>query len=367
MDKARRAKTIGIAAVTGVGVLFGFAFVMFGMPSHASSGPPQNDMTVDKAVRNEVIEGVIANLNQSYVYPEKAATMGKQLKTQLQHGDFDSVTSAEKLAETLTDALQRDSHDQHLEVRYFEKAVPIQLPGQDESPDEKAAELIHQQHFNFGFDSIGRLQGDIGYVELRQFGRPEHSAERIAATMTLLADTKALIIDLRRCGGGDPQTVMLFASYLFDKPTHLNDIYWRDENRIEQRWTQDNVPGKKYGGTRKVYLLTSGDTFSGCEDLAYALKNTRRATLIGETTGGGAHAGNPHRLSAHFMMFVPSGRPISPVTHTDWETVGVQADIKASSKSALVVAQIGALKAMIPVETDPDWKRKLQERLDELN
>jgi Peptidase family S41/N-terminal domain of Peptidase_S41 in eukaryotic IRBP len=367
MDKARRAKTIGIAAVTGVGVLCGLALVLFGMPGHAQSGPPQNDMTVDKAVRNEVIEGVIANLDQSYVYPEKAAAMGKQLRAQMQHGDFDSVTSAERLAETLTDALQRDSHDQHLEVRYFEKEVPKQLPGQDESPDDKAAELIHQQHFNFGFDSIGRLQGDIGYVEMRQFARPEQAAERIAATMTLLDDTKALVIDLRRCGGGDPQTVMLFASYLFDKPAHLNDIYWRDENRVEERWTQDKVSGKKYGETRKVYLLTSGDTFSGCEDLAYALKNIKRATLIGETTGGGAHAGNPHRLSAHFMMFVPSGRPISPVTHTDWETVGVQPDIKASSKNALVVAQIAALRAMIPAETDPDWKRKLQERLDELN
>jgi hypothetical protein len=366
MDKARRAKSIGIAAATGLGVLCGLAYVLFGTPGHAQSGPPQNDMTVDRAVRNEVIESVIANLDQSYVYPDKAATMERQLRAQAQHGDFDSVTSAEKLAETLTEALQQDSHDRHLEVRYFEKPIPEQLPGKDESPEDKAAELIHQQHFNFGFDSVGRLQGDIGYLELRQFGRPEQATERIAATMTLLADTKALIIDLRRCGGGDPETVMLFASYLFDKPAHLNDIYWRDENRLEERWTQDKVPGKKYGETRKVFLLTSGDTFSGCEDLAYALKNIKRATLIGETTGGGAHAGNPHRLSAHFMMFVPSGRPISPVTHTDWETVGVQPDIKVSSKNALVAAQIAALKTMIPIETDTEWKRKLQERLDEL-
>jgi hypothetical protein len=366
MDKARRARSVGIAAVTGVSVLCGLAYVLFGTPGHASSGPPQNDMTVDKAVRSEVIAGVIANLDKSYVYPDKAATMGKQLRARMQHGDFDSVTSAEKLAETLTDALQRDSHDQHLEVRYFEKAVPELPPGQDESSDDRAAELLHQKHFNFGIDSIGRLQGDIGYLELRQFGRPEQVAERIAATMTLLGDTKALIIDLRRCDGGDPQTVMLFASYLFDKPAHLNDIYWRDENRVEERWTQATVPGKKYGETRKVYLLTSGDTFSGCEDFAYALKNIKRVTLIGETTGGGAHAGNPHRLNAHFMMFVPSGRPINPITHTDWETVGVEPDIKASPKKALVLAQIAALNAMVPIETDPDWKRKLQERLDEL-
>jgi len=64
---------------------------------------------------------------------------------------------------------------------------------------------------------------------------------------------------------------------------------------------------------------------------------------------------------------VPSGRPINPITHTDWEGVGVAPDIKASAKNALDVAQITALKALIPVETDPDWKKKLQERLHELD
>jgi C-terminal processing protease CtpA/Prc len=159
---------------------------------------------------------------------------------------------------------------------------------------------------------------------------------------------------------------MAFASYLFDRPTHLNDVYWREENRTERRWTKAQVAGHRYGQERKVYLLTSGDTFSGCEDLAYALKNNRRATLIGEETGGGAHAGDPHRLSAHFMMFVPSGRPINPITHTDWEGVGVAPDVSTSAADALVVAQIVALKAVLASEADVEWKAKLQERVSEL-
>lgn len=104
----------------------------------------------------------------------------------------------------------------------------------------------------------------------------------------------------------------------------------------------------------------------GCEDFAYALKNNRRATLIGETTGGGAHAGNPHRLDAHFMMFVPSGRPISPVTHTDWENVGVVPDVKTSAGNALKLAQIAALKELIPAEKDPQWQEKLKHTLRDL-
>jgi len=354
-----------IAALAGTGVLCGAGLALFGMPGHAQSGPPQKDMAVDKAIRSEVIDGIVTNLDRAYVFPDKAAVMGKNLRAQLQHGDFDSATSAEKFADTLTEVLQRDSHDQHLVVRYFEDAIPLKSE-QGDSPVDKAAELVEESRFNFGFSGVDRLKGDIGYIDLHQFSRPEGAAPRIAAAMALLADTKALVIDLRHCGGGDPESVMLFASYLYDKPTHLNDVYWRDENRIEQRWTQASVAGTKYGEARKLYLLTSGDTFSGCEDFAYALKNNRRATVVGETTGGGAHAGSPHRLGAHFMMFVPSGRPINPVTHTDWESVGVVPDVKTSAKNALDIAQLAILKQLVAAETDPVWQQKLKDRIHEL-
>ncbi len=365
MDKSRKKKLIRIAAATGATALCALGFALFAMP-HPQDGPPQNDMAVDKAVRNEVLDAAIANLNQYYVYPDKAAAMEKQLRARMQHGDFDSVTSAEKLAGAVTEALQNDSHDKHLEVRYFEKPVPVIPPGQDDSAEDKAAELLKEQRFNFGFANVGRLHGDIGYIELHQFSRPQGAAERIAAAMALMADTKALIIDLRHCEGGDPDTVMLFASYLYDKRTHLNDIYWRDENRTEQRWTTDTVPGKRYGEARKVYILTSQDTFSAGEDFVYALKNNGRATVVGETTGGGAHPGNRHRLSAHFTMNVPDGRAINPVTHTDWEGVGVTPNVATSAKKALDVAQIAILKDLIATEMDVEWKTRLEEAVADL-
>jgi C-terminal processing protease CtpA/Prc len=184
--------------------------------------------------------------------------------------------------------------------------------------------------------------------------------------MTLLGDTEALIIDLRECEGGDPDTVTLLASYLFDKPTHLNDIYFRDENRTQERWTTPTVAGKRYGEARRIYLLTSSDTASGCEDFAYALKNAGRAKLFGETTAGAAHAGSPSRLSAHFMMFVPSGRPINPVTHTDWEGAGITPDVHVPAKKALVAAQVAILKEMLATESDPVKKEKIKRRISEL-
>ena len=355
-----RKKTWGVAAVAGVAVSAIACVALAGQ----DGPPPQPDLRIDATVRGQTIAEVIAQLDRSYVFPDQAARLGKLLRARLQHGDYDSVTSAQAFAQALTADLQRDSDDKHLEVRYF--AEPVAMPSPQQEEDDRLEEAVDQQRYNFGYETVGRLRGNLGYVELRSFSRPRGASERIAAAMTLVRDTKALVIDLRKCGGGDPETVMLFASYLFDKPTHLNDVYWRDENRLERRWTTASVPGRKYGSARKVFVLTSSDTFSGCEDFAYALKYAGRATLIGETTGGGAHAGSPHRLGEHFMMFVPSGRPINPVTHTDWEGVGVVPDVAVSADDALEVAEAAALKAVIAQETDPEWKRRLQGRLAEL-
>ncbi|MBD8900290.1 S41 family peptidase [Rhodanobacter sp. DHG33] len=364
MNKKRK---IAIAAAVGISALSSIAVrAWVGRPDAGPPHePPQKDMAIDKAMRSEVIDNIIANLDRAYVFPDKAAVIGADLRSRLSHGDFDAIGSAEKFADTLTGVLQDQTHDKHLEVRYFEQAVAEGRDG-GPSPEEQADEALHQKQLNYGFANVGRLHFNIGLLDLHAFSRPQPAAGRIAAAMTLLGDTDALIIDLRQCQGGDPDTVMLLASYLFDKPTHLNDIYFRDENRTQERWTTASVPGKRYGQARPVYLLTSNDTISGCEDFAYALKNAGRAKLVGETTAGAAHAGAPHRLSAHFMMFVPSGRPINPVTHGDWEGVGVVPDIKTSAGKALDAAQLTILRKMLSSETDPMRKDDMQKHIDAL-
>ncbi|HEU4665175.1 MAG TPA: S41 family peptidase [Dokdonella sp.] len=334
--------------------------------AHGRFEPAPKDMHIDAARRAAVVESAVALLDRSYVYPDKAALIERSLRQKLHDGDFDRIDSAVEFADALTDALRAVSDDQHLEVRYMDAAIPEPASDQDVSAEDAAAESIRQQRFNFGFAELRRLHGNIGYLDLHQFGRPQGAYDRIAAAMTLLGDTSGLIIDLRNCGGGDPESVMRMASYLFDRRTHLNDIYWREEDRIEQRWTEEDVPGRKYGSTRPLYLLTSHDTFSGGEDFAYALKNAGRATLVGETTGGGAHPGNPRRVDDHFMMFVPSGRPISPVTHADWEGVGVVPDVPASADKALDIARIAILRRLVATETDADWREKLQQSIEEL-
>jgi C-terminal processing protease CtpA/Prc len=131
-------------------------------------------------------------------------------------------------------------------------------------------------------------------------------------------------------------------------------------------WTRADVAGPRYGTERKVYVLTSHDTFSAAEDFSYAMKNLRRATLVGEVTGGGAHPGDMRRLDTHFGAFIPMGRSISPVTHTDWEGTGVEPDVKAAAKDALNVAQTLILQERLASEKDPAALERMRARLQEL-
>jgi C-terminal processing protease CtpA/Prc len=156
--------------------------------------------------------------------------------------------------------------------------------------------------------------------------------------MNFLAHVDAIIFDLRQNGGGDPKMVDFVVSYLFDKPTHVNDLYYRKGNETTQYWTLPYVSGSRLS-TQPVYVLTSKRTFSGGEEFCYDLKSLRRATLVGETTGGGAHPVSGHRIDDHFSIGVPEGRPINPITQKDWEGTGVTPDVPVSSEDALTKAK----------------------------
>jgi C-terminal processing protease CtpA/Prc len=197
---------------------------------------------------------------------------------------------------------------------------------------------------NFGFEKLERLEGNVGYIDLRGFAPAEMAGESAAAAMNFLTNTDALIIDLRKNGGGDPSMVALLCSYLFSpEPVHLNDLYFRPDDSTHQWWTFPYVPGKRYED-KPVYLLTSQRTFSAEEEFTYNLKNLKRVTIVGETTGGGAHPGGGRPLDDHFGMFVPTGRAINPITKTNWEGTGVPPDVAVPADAALKTAHLAALR-----------------------
>jgi hypothetical protein len=326
----------------------------------------QPDLTIDAATRTQVIEGVLKRLNDSYVFPETAKKMEQSIMERVRKQEYDQITSAKEFATKLTSDLQEVSHDKHLRVRYSNRAIPERGPRREPTAQEREEQKRELAWMNHGFSKVERLPGNIGYLEFLNFMDEELGADTVAAAMNFVNGTDALIIDMRNNGGGNPAMVALVCSYLFGpEPVHLNDLYWREGNRTDEFWTRKDIAGKRYLN-KDVYVLTSKRTFSGAEEFTYNLKNLKRATIIGETTGGGAHPGGGFRINEHFGMFVPTGRAISPITKTNWEGTGVTPDVAVPADQALLTARVMALKKSVPKITDEDLKLRLQDEIKKL-
>jgi C-terminal processing protease CtpA/Prc len=292
--------------------------------------------------------------------------MEQSIRERVSKKEYDQVTSAKEFASKLTNDLQAVSNDKHLRVRYSNRAIPERGPRREPTAEEREENKRELTWMNHGFSKVERLPGNIGYVEFRNFLDPDLGAETVAAAMNFVNGTDALIFDMRGNGGGDPAMVALVCSYLFGpEPVHLNDLYWREGNRTDEFWTKKEVLGKRYLN-RDVYVLTSNRTFSGAEEFTYNLKNLKRATIIGETTGGGAHPGGGFRITENFGMFVPTGRAISPITKTNWEGTGVTPDVAVPADQALLTAQIMALKKLVTTTQNPDLKAGHQNQIEKL-
>jgi C-terminal processing protease CtpA/Prc len=332
----------------------------------AFANAPRPDLTISDADRQQVVDTLVRDLDERYIFPEVAQKIDADLHARLKRGEYAQVTSAEAFAKLLTAQMRDIAHDGHLHVEYSAQPVPVDHRDGKPSPEEMAQMTAEVKYFNFGIQKVERLRGNIGYIDLRVFPPPGLAGDAMASAMTLVANTNALIVDMRHNNGGQPEMVALTLSYLFDERTHLNDIYSRYENSTEQFWTSEHVTGAKYGQHKPVYVLTSHRTFSGGEEFCNDLKALERATLIGEATGGGAHPGDFYRLAEHFTAFVPVGRPINPITHGDWEGTGVAPDVKVDADKALDVAQVIALKKLIATTADADQRDDMQHRLADL-
>jgi retinol-binding protein 3 len=336
-------------------ILFGLACFTTALADNASQMPTPA-LTLDPLTRTSVIEAAAKALEEKYIF----ADLGQQLAAKIRENDaakaYDTVTTGEELSKRLTEDLYTVAHDRHIQVQYPDPRVH-----HEGSPT--AEELTRWQQkaawSNFAFPEFKRLAGNIGYLKVDALLPPTIAGETANAAMAFLANSDALIIDERDGHGGDPEMVDLLCTYLFPigERVHLNDFEKREEPKHEEFYTFSWVPGKRFAG-KDVYVLTSHSTFSGSEELAYDLKVLKRATIVGEVTGGGANPGDVFSLPDSFSIFVPTGRAVNPITKTNWEGVGVQPDVIVTADKALDMAHYLALKKLEPPAASSDTKTK---------
>jgi C-terminal processing protease CtpA/Prc len=232
-------------------------------------------------------------------------------------------------------------------------------PEVEADPERMARYVEMARRTNYGFERVERLKGNVGYIDLRRLYPSEYGGETAVAAMNFVANCDTLIIDLRQNCGGYPSMVQLIISYLYDpKPRPINTFYYRPTDDTQQFWTFPHVPGRRRPDI-PVYVLISRATGSAAEELAYDLKCMDRATLVGETTSGAAHPVTKEIIAEEFDVRLPYGRPINPVTGTDWEGMGVEPHIAVRPEEALKVAHLDAVEHLAAKCQDEAEKRDL--------
>jgi hypothetical protein len=359
-------KTVAIL----LAVLFILFFTLSAFPSSAqvkeeSSKPPD----LDAKMRAEVVKGVGDLLKNLYIFPDKAKEMDALIAKKLQEGAYDKLVDAQAFARALTGDLRSVSKDRHIRVIYGPEIVKRIRAREGRSDEEREKErqraLMEDRKRNFGFQELKLLDGNIGYLDLRGFYGQREAAETGIAAMNFLANADAVIIDLRRNGGGSPAMIQLISSYFLKESTHLNSFENRGEDDLAQFWSFYYVPGRPMFDT-DLYILTSKRTFSAAEEFTYNMKNLKRATIIGETTGGGAHPGGTKIVNDSFLVWVPTGRAVNPITKTNWEGTGIAPDIAVEMDKALEKARTVALEKLISKARDEETKARMQWALNDL-
>lgn len=336
------------------------------VPAQMQDGPGQ--LPITPAHQAAIIDSLARTLNEYYVFPDVAEKMGKLAKSNLKKGQYKSITTLGEFTQRLTEDFRSVSHDLHLGVHGSEPRTP-------DAEDSAGAALRRERWIkesaggNFGFNKVEILPGNIGYILLLGFQPAEHAGATAVAAMNFLAHVDALIFDLRFNGGGDPSMIQLLSSYLFDEKQHLNSFYIRKSDSLQQFWTSAHVQGPRLSHV-PVYVLTSGSTFSAAEEFTYNLKNMKRATIVGDTTGGGAHPVDQHWFRIDDQVFVeayiPFGRAINPITGTNWEGTGVYPDIAVSSEQALDRARLDFFENKLKSEQDKEARFRVNWNLKSL-
>lgn len=305
---------------------------------------------ISAAERREAIDALAAQLAHTYVFPDVAERMIATLRAREAAGAYAGIGDGDSLARQLTDDLRKVSKDGHLEVEYSKQEL---RDGAVEAPSAAEIEAFRQASArrNFEWHKVERLDGGVGLLQVDGFHQADWIATPALGAMSFLANSDAIILDLRWNSGGAPDGVILTESYFFDQPVHITDQYDRAAGTTHQYWTMPVVPGPSLA-KKDLYVLVSHRSFSAAEDFAYNMQALGRAKIVGETTGGGAHGTRPFRLSAHFQANIPFSRSINPVTGGDWEGVGVKPDIEVPADEALLVAHVAALRGILARQKD---------------
>ena len=299
--------------------------ILFLVPAIAA-----NAQVFDPAEQVKVINAAAAVIESRYVDAKQAHEIAEALRRSQDR--WKQPLGGEEFAREASAFLRSISNDGHMGLSYSRKEIPND--GGEAAFSASEMERWYGAQVNHGVEKIERLAGNVILVDLRVFPPPSMAGDVFAAAMTVAAQGDALIIDLRQNGGG-LETNNLLTGYLLEGGSALSGSYNRPTDTRTYATSPAWVPGRRFGSTKPLYILTSRKTFSAAEAVAYDLQALKRAVIVGETTGGGANPFEYRRIHSHFAVNLPESRSINPITGTNWQGIGVKPDVEVPAEQAL--------------------------------
>lgn len=326
------------------------AFIVLALTAvaaHAQPGPPPDPagVTLSAEQNDAVVLSLAQVLRERFAFRERGADAAREIEAMQGRGEFRGAGTAAELLALIDSRVKPLVNDRHFRVRYMGPEVTAGFTDGPPPPEELAA--FHEEIRLRGSEipDVRWLAGNVGYLRINLFMDAPPTVEKLAAAMGMLADTGALVIDVRGAPGGEPAGVANVIGHLVDRPTptvHVFDPAGPPEGRT--LYAQPRTPAFT---DRPVYVLVDRETASGAEEFAYDLQAMGRATVVGQTTWGGATPGGYRPLADGFVAFIPMHIVNNAVTGANWEGVGVRPDVEVAADQALETAHRLALETIL--------------------
>ena len=328
----------------------------------ATSAPAPRPL--DAAARRAVVAAMVRQLHARYVFPDSVPAIATRVESRLRAGAYDTTRTPAAFGAAVTEDLR--PYDIHFDLRYDTERERMLLaagsdtsrvlPELDPTPDSLAA----LRRGNFGFRSAEVLPGNIGYLDVTFLHDLRFARSAATAAIEFVANSPAVILDLRRAPGGYGSMVQFLASSFFGADSvELLTTIDRELGTTKRGWSNPALSTRHLPET-DLYILTSGGTGSAAEALAFELQAVGRAVVVGERTAGAAHAGGWVPVGHGFVVFIPNSRGFDPRTGRDWERTGVQPDIAVPGQHALEAAHAAAVRRLLVRGPDPRQGRELR-------
>lgn len=324
------------------------AFALALMPAVAFAQSPPPDpaaVTLSASENRAVVLSLAEVLRERFAFRARGAAAAREIEAMERRGAFRNARTAAELLALIDTRIAPIVNDRHFRVRYMGPEMTARFS--EAPPSAEAIASFHEEVRLRGSEipDVRWLAGNVGYIRINMFLDAEPSVEKLSAAMGMLADTGALIIDVRGSPGGEPEGVANVIGHLVTERTatvRTEDRF--DPSASRTYYAEPRTPG--FTG-KPVFVLIDGRTGSGAEEFAYDLQAMRRATLVGQTTYGAATPGGFRPLASGFAAFIPMQIVSNTITGANWEGVGVRPDVEVPAEEALTRAHRLALEVIL--------------------